>query len=137
MRNVPLLRRLVLADERYNLRLTSALIALALALYTLGYAVFYPRGATIDDDGLYLEQTRLWVETGSVLTDKIDPLSGERTAFVAGDYPIGMVVLMAPFVKAFGWRGAFLPFGCGAAFVKKLFASSFSLRRNSHAVPRN
>jgi hypothetical protein len=104
-----LLGRLGLAGGPCDRRLTWLLVALGLALYTVGYAAFYPRGATNDDEGLYIDQTRLWVETGSFVTEKTDPLSGEREAFVAGDYPMGMVMLMAPFVKAFGWRGAFLP----------------------------
>lgn len=107
--HVPLLGRIGLAGDACDRRLTWTLVALALALYTLGYAAFYPRAATNDDEGFYLEQTRLWVETGSFVTEKIDPRSGEREPFVPGDYPIGMVALMAPFVKAFGWRGAFFP----------------------------
>lgn len=105
----PLLRRLGLAGEGCDRRLVWTLVALALALYTVGYAAYYPRGATNDDEGLYIEQTRLWVETGSFRTEKIDALSGERETFVPGDYPVGMIALMAPFMKAFGWRGAFFP----------------------------
>jgi 4-amino-4-deoxy-L-arabinose transferase-like glycosyltransferase len=104
-----LLARLGLAGDACDRRLTWALVALALALYVLGYAAFYPRGVTVDDEGYYLEQTRLWVDTGSFTTEKIDPLTGEREAFVPGDYPVGMVSMMAPFVSAFGWRGAFFP----------------------------
>lgn len=113
MQRPSLLRRLGLANGAGDARLAWALVALALALYTLGYAAFYPRVATNDDEGLYLEQTRLFVETGSFRTERIDPLSGELETFVPGDYPIGMTALMAPFVKAFGWRGAFFPsFAC-------------------------
>ena len=104
-----LLSRLGLAGGPPDRRFGWALVALALALYAAGYAAFYPRGPTNDDEGLYLEETRLWVETGSFVTEKIDPLSGERERFVPGHYPVGMVALMAPFVKAFGWRGAFFP----------------------------
>jgi 4-amino-4-deoxy-L-arabinose transferase-like glycosyltransferase len=82
---------------------------LALALYTIGYVAFYPRAITNDDEGFYVEQTRLWVATGSFSAERLDPRSGERESFVPGDYPFGMVALMAPFVSAFGWRGAFFP----------------------------
>ena len=109
MKSAPWLGRFGLAGAGYDRRLAWLLVALGLALYTLGYAAFYPRGATNDDEGLYLDQTRLWLETRSFVTEKVDPLSGEREPFLTGDYPLGMVALMAPFVQAFGWRGAFFP----------------------------
>lgn len=105
-----LIRRLGLAGDAFDARLVWAIVALGVALYALGYSMHYPRTATNDDEGIYLEQTSRWVETGSFRTEKLDPLSGEHESFVPGDYyPIGMVALMAPFVKVFGWRGAFFP----------------------------
>ncbi len=104
-----LLQRLGLAGERGPTRLAWGVVALGVAFYALGYVSFYPRAITNDDEGLYLEQTGLWVETGSFRAEKLDPLSGEPVSFVPGDYPVGMVALMAPFVKAFGWRGGFVP----------------------------
>lgn len=91
-----------------DLRLPWIFVLLALAVYAAGYAAFYPRGATVDDEGQYLEQTMLWLETGSFEVEKLDPLTGEPESFVPGDYPVGMVALMAPFASAFGERGAFL-----------------------------
>ena len=58
-----LLQRLGLAGERGPTRLAWGMVALGVALYTLGYVSFYPRSVTNDDEGLYLEQTGLWVET--------------------------------------------------------------------------
>jgi 4-amino-4-deoxy-L-arabinose transferase-like glycosyltransferase len=105
----PLAGRLGLIGAPHDVRAAWLLVALALVLYAVGYAAFYPRGVTNTDEGLYLEQARLLVETGSFRAEKIDPFSGERAPFVTGDYPVGMVALMAPFVEAFGWRGAFFP----------------------------
>jgi 4-amino-4-deoxy-L-arabinose transferase-like glycosyltransferase len=102
------LERLGLAPDAPDARLAWAFVLLALALYAAGYAAFYPRGATVDDEGQYLEQTLLWLETGSFQVEKLDPLTGQPESFVPGDYPVGMVALMAPFAAAFGERGAFL-----------------------------
>jgi 4-amino-4-deoxy-L-arabinose transferase-like glycosyltransferase len=104
-----LLSRLGLIGGALDRRLVLALLALALGLYAIGWAAFPPRVATNDDEGLYIEQTRVFVDTGSFVTEKVDPLSGELRTFVPGNYPIGTVALMAPFVAAFGWRGAFVP----------------------------
>jgi 4-amino-4-deoxy-L-arabinose transferase-like glycosyltransferase len=104
-----LFRRLGLGGGDHDPRLVGALVAVALALYAVGYVGFPPRGPTNDDEGLYLEQTQLWVETGSFRTEKLDPLTGEAEEFVPGDYPVGMVALMAPFVSALGWQGGFVP----------------------------
>jgi len=103
-----LLRRLGLLGGAGDTRLAWAIVALGVALYTIGYAAFYPRGATVDDEDLYLEETVLWLETGSFRVDKLDPLTGQPVSFIAGDYPFGMVALMAPFAAAFGQNGAFL-----------------------------
>jgi 4-amino-4-deoxy-L-arabinose transferase-like glycosyltransferase len=103
-----LLAPLGLAPGAPDARLAWAFVLLALALYAAGYAAFYPRGATVDDEGQYLEQTMLWLETGSFEVEKVDPLTGQPEPFVPGDYPVGMVALMAPFAAAFGERGAFL-----------------------------
>lgn len=104
-------------------RLAWLLVALCIALYTIGYAAFYPSGATTDDEDLYIEQTLLWLETGSFRVEKLDPLSGQSASFVAGDYPFGMTALMAPFTAAFGRNGAFL-----ASFLCFVFAVLMTAR---------
>jgi 4-amino-4-deoxy-L-arabinose transferase-like glycosyltransferase len=103
-----LLVRLGFGPAPAETRLALALVLAGIALYAAGYAAFYPHGATVDDEGQYLEQTLLWIETGSFAAEKLDPLTDERETFVPGDYPVGMVALMAPFAVAFGPRGAFL-----------------------------
>ena len=65
MRSPLLARRLGLLGDSHEVRFTWLLVGLVLALYPLGYAAFYPRGATVDDESSYLEMTQLWVETGS------------------------------------------------------------------------
>ncbi len=104
----PLERLGLAADGPANARPGWIAVALGLALYALGYAAFYPHGATVDDEDQYLEQTMLWMQTGSFAVEKLDPFSGAPVPFVPGDYPIGMVALMTPFAAAFGPRGAFL-----------------------------
>ena len=103
-----LLRSLGLVGASFDARRVWALLVLALGLYSLGYLLFYPVGANVDDERLYLDQARALVEWGSFTLEKLDPLTGESVSVRAGDYPTGMVALMAPFVWAFGWRGAFL-----------------------------
>jgi 4-amino-4-deoxy-L-arabinose transferase-like glycosyltransferase len=119
-------QRLGLTGAGHDERLAVWILAVALGLYCVGYAAFYPHGPTNDDEGLYLEQTQLWVETGSFRTEKLHPVSGEAEEFVPGDYPVGMVALMAPFVSALGWRGGFLPsFLC---FLLAVIATAWWLR---------
>lgn len=91
-----------------DLRLGWVVVALAVCLYALGYAAFYPQGPTVDDEDQYLEQTLLWVETGSFEVHKLDPLTERPEPYVPGTYPVGMIALMAPFAAAFGASGAFL-----------------------------
>ncbi len=112
-----LLRRLGLVGERFEPRLAGMLVSVAIGLYAVGFAAFPPRAITNDDEGLYLEQTRAWLEFGSVKVQKEDPLTGATQQLVPGNYPMGMIALMAPCVKLFGWRGVFLP-----SFVSLLVA---------------
>jgi 4-amino-4-deoxy-L-arabinose transferase-like glycosyltransferase len=113
-----LLQRLGAVPGAADARLAWAIVLLALALYALGYAAFYPRGATVDDEGQYLEETLLWLETGSFQVEKLHPFTEGPEPFVPGEYPVGMVALMAPFAALFGLRGAFLAsFFCLVAAV--------------------
>lgn len=102
-------RRLGVVGTNHDRRLVGALIGAGLALYAIGFAAFPPRAITNTDEGQYIEQTLVWLEHGSVGVAKKNPLTGAVTEIVPGDYPMGMVALMAPFVAAFGWWGAFLP----------------------------
>ena len=103
-----LLQRLGLAGGECDARLVWGLLLACLALYALGYAAFYPRVLTNTDEVEYLEETRALLETGSVVVPKEDPRTGLMRNTVPGDYPVGMVAMMAPFVATLGWRGAFL-----------------------------
>jgi 4-amino-4-deoxy-L-arabinose transferase-like glycosyltransferase len=104
-----LLRRLGLCGDACDRRLAWALVLLALGLYTIGYASHYPRVFTNNDEGRYAAETRAFLDTGSIFVPKTHPLTGETESVAPGDYPFGMIALMAPFVEAFGWRGAFFP----------------------------
>jgi 4-amino-4-deoxy-L-arabinose transferase-like glycosyltransferase len=104
-----LVQRLGLLGAGYDARLVWSIVFLCVALYALSYALFYPRVLTNSDEGRYVGQTQALLETGSIVLHKGQPLTGETEDFVPGDYPIGMVALMAPFVRVFGWQGAFLP----------------------------
>ncbi|MGH7287170.1 MAG: ArnT family glycosyltransferase [Myxococcota bacterium] len=112
-----LLQRLGLAGGECDARLVWGLLLACLTLYALGYAAFYPRVLTNTDEVEYLEETRALLETGSVVVPKEDPRTGLMRKTVPGDYPVGMVALMAPFVATLGWRGAFL-----ASFLALLVA---------------
>jgi 4-amino-4-deoxy-L-arabinose transferase-like glycosyltransferase len=112
-----LLARLGLGADPSDARLALAIVLAGILVYAAGYAAFYPTGATVDDEALYLGQTQLLIETGSVTAEKIDPLTDQRETFSPGDYPFGTVALMAPFAAAFGPRGAFL-----ASFFSLVFA---------------
>lgn len=104
-----LLRRLGLCGDGFDRRLAWALLLLALGLYAIGYASHYPRVFTNNDEGRYTAETLAFLDTGSIFVPKIHPLTGETEQVAPGDYPFGMVALMAPFVEVFGWRGAFFP----------------------------
>ena len=93
-----LLRRLGLLGQNGDTRLTGAVLLLTLGLYTIGYAAFYPRVFTNNDEARYAAETQAFLETGSIFVPKIHPLTGETEEIVPGDYPIGMVAVMAPFV---------------------------------------
>ena len=86
-------------SRRHGLPPRLYVVLLALALYAAGYAAFYPRGATVDDEGQYLDQTHALARDGLVRrSQKLDPAHRrEPEPFVPGDYPVGMVALMAPF----------------------------------------
>jgi 4-amino-4-deoxy-L-arabinose transferase-like glycosyltransferase len=106
---VTLARRLGVVGANDDRRLVRTLVGLGLLFYAAGFAFFPPRAITNTDEGMYVEQTLAWLELGSVRVSKQDPLSGAVTEIVPGDYPMGMIALMAPFVSALGWRGAFVP----------------------------
>jgi 4-amino-4-deoxy-L-arabinose transferase-like glycosyltransferase len=93
--------------EPVDRRLAWRVVAAALAVYALGFALFYPRVATNDDEAKYLRQAQLMAQ-GSTTTWKLDARSGEKVLLEPSQYPPGTAGLMAPFVFAAGWRGAYL-----------------------------
>jgi 4-amino-4-deoxy-L-arabinose transferase-like glycosyltransferase len=77
------------------------------SVYAVSFFCFYPTVMTNDDESAYIRQARLVLEARSSV-HCTDPLTGEVTTHQPSRYPVGTAVLMAPFVWAFGWRGAFL-----------------------------
>jgi 4-amino-4-deoxy-L-arabinose transferase-like glycosyltransferase len=83
-------------------------IVLALCLlYAAGFALFYPRIPTNDDEAMYLRQAQLILQ-GRSSVFRIDPFSGEVRAFLPSSYAVGTAALMAPCIWAAGPRGAFV-----------------------------
>jgi 4-amino-4-deoxy-L-arabinose transferase-like glycosyltransferase len=102
------LARLGLAEGAPDVRLGLGLVAVVLCVYLAFFLVFYPRVATNEDEAAYLRQAVLLVEQGTSKVSKLDALKGEVVEHAPSRYPIGTALLMAPFVLAFGWKGAFL-----------------------------
>jgi hypothetical protein len=89
-------------------RTSFALVALALAAYVLGFAVYYPDTITVTDEGMYIAQGMALAE-GRTSTREVDPRTGQEVVKPLPRYSPGNAGLMIPFIKTFGWRGAFLP----------------------------
>lgn len=84
----------------------SVAAVIALAIYTLSFAAFYPEMATVIDEAAYVSQARLLVEPGNEIV-QIDPFTGVESHTGLDSYPLGTALITAPFVGAFGWRAAF------------------------------
>ncbi len=83
-------------------------IVLALCLlYAAGFAAFYPRIASVEDEAQYLRQARLLLEDKPTVV-RIHPLTGQEEEFRPSTYAVGTAALLAPFIWAAGPRGAFV-----------------------------
>lgn len=79
----------------------------ALATYVAGFILFPPRVFLVNDEERYVSQAVVFAQghvTGGTQETLVPPAPANR---VASDYPPGTSLLEAPFVSAFGWRGAF------------------------------
>lgn len=101
-----LLRQLGLAGEPADMRFGWRVVAAMLAIYALSFAIFYPKVPTNDDEANYIVQVRMLLTGDSEIT-QLDAFTGEEIIDTPSTYPLGMAMIAAPFVAAFGWRGAF------------------------------
>ncbi len=83
------------------------IVAAVVLLYVIAFALFYPKIPINVDESAYLNQAIL-ISRGQTATYKIHAPSGAVVAHYASDYPIGTAALMAPFILAAGWRGAYV-----------------------------
>jgi hypothetical protein len=97
-------------------------VLIVLAIYTIGFFVFYPRALTITDEALYVRQAAA-LAAGGTSVAVVDPLTGAETRVPAAPYPLGTALLLAPFVLAFGWQGSFV-----AALLALLLATLITAR---------
>ncbi len=105
--NAPLLlRRMGLAGEPADLRFGWRIVAAVLAIYALSFAIFYPEVPTNDDEASYIVQVQMFLAGVSEIT-QLDAMTGEEIIDVPSTYSLGMSLITAPFVAAFGWRGTF------------------------------
>ncbi len=96
-----------LGGGRGNPRLAWRLVLAILLFYALSFAAFYPRVITNSDELQYINQAQL-VLRGHPTVTKTDPFTGETSEIWPSTYSVGSAFLMAPFVWAVGWRGAYL-----------------------------
>ncbi len=82
-------------------------IVFLIAAYSVAFLMFYPKTLTVDDEKIYVNQARTYLQ-GSTTITQVDPFTGETTQILPSKYPVGTSLLMAPFVWAGGWQAAFV-----------------------------
>ncbi len=78
-----------------------------IAIYVAAYAACYPAVISVDDEYLYILQAQAFAQ-GEVGLKVADPFTGSEVVLAPSPYPPGTSLLLAPFIKLFGWRGAYL-----------------------------
>jgi len=113
MRARELLDRVGFGETSTDVRFGWLIVLAICALYALAFLAFYPNAVTNDDEAAYLRHARIIVEGRASAVIKLDALTGEPVDHVVSRYPVGTAAMMAPFVAAAGWKGAFfVPFLC-------------------------
>ena len=84
-----------------------ALLAGVLGCYLAAALLYFGKPITVTDELYYVRQARAFA-AGSTTMVGIDPTTGRETVQSPGIYAPGTAALMAPFVCAFGWQGAYL-----------------------------
>jgi len=83
------------------------LIWALLAIYTLGWLIWQPPGIGIRDETAYVAQAVAFSQ-GNATVHRVDALTGKERVHAAASKPPGVSLMMAPFVRLFGLRGAFV-----------------------------
>lgn len=78
-----------------------------LAAHTLGYLIWFPKAVSITDEQVYVSQAVALAQGRNSFSTE-DPISGAIRWHRYDLYSPGTAILMAPFARAFGWRGVFL-----------------------------
>jgi 4-amino-4-deoxy-L-arabinose transferase-like glycosyltransferase len=107
------------ADPR---RRGALLLLASLAVYAASFALFAPRALQISDETSYVRQA-LALAHGALRAPALDPETLALRPALPSTYPPGTSLLQAPFVLAFGPRGAAL------ASVAALLAAALLLGR--------
>jgi 4-amino-4-deoxy-L-arabinose transferase-like glycosyltransferase len=107
MRFQELLRRVAFGGEGEDRRLQWRILVCILLLYAAAFFVFYPRGATNDDEAMYIRQAIL-LTRGALTIAQTDPLTGITEPFRPSYYPVGTALCIAPFVWLGGQQAAYL-----------------------------
>ncbi len=92
------------ADPR---RRGALLLLASLAVYATSFALFAPRALQISDETSYVRQA-LALANGALRVPALDPETLSLRPALPSSYPPGTSLLQAPFVLAFGPRGAAL-----------------------------
>lgn len=102
----------------------------AVCVYLLVFAWFFPSVLTISDEAAYMRQARAFA-TNSAAVSEIDAFTGAQVRVLPSDYPPGTSLLMAPLMWVGGWRGGFLLGAACCAGTTLLLASLLRRLRRS------
>lgn len=72
----------------------------------IGFILWYPDIITNTDESAYIRQAKAFASGERSLTE-YNPFTGKPEASPPSPYPPGTSLLMAPFVRIFGWQGAY------------------------------
>ncbi len=79
-----------------------------LAVYALGFLLFYPATVTVADEGTYIRQAQL-MRQGSTSIELVNPFTGEPSELrPINGYPLGTALFLLPFVSIGGREAACL-----------------------------
>lgn len=92
-----------LTEPRHAAALTGGVVA----LWLLGFALFYPDAFTLGDEAAFVRQAVAYANGSSEMI-YAHPLTGGRTVQHPTERPPATALLLAPFVRAFGWQGSFV-----------------------------
>ena len=86
-------------------RLDWLLLAIPLAAYVAGFALYYPKTVANTDEASYVRQAQVFAR-GQVRVEMLEPLTCRPVWKMPGDYPVATSLLQSLFVRAGGWQAA-------------------------------